>query len=328
MTKPYLALFRAGPRSLHPHAVRGIEGLPFDYALSWYGDEAPDAPGAAFVHLQKGAKWPGLEATLRAARDLVSRYRYVWLPDDDLLCEPETVARMFAVCDELQLELAQPALTPDSYFSHAITLQHAAFQLRFTNFVEIMAPVLSVDMLARVLPTMAGNASGYGLDTLWPRLSQVGRLAVLDDTPVKHTRPVGGPNHALARAGGLTPVQEDWMVSARHFIESPPDLHLNFGGLLQNGDTVCLGGSVAEAEALLRHLHHSVAGLPVTAMQLARYLANHLYHWSGELYGGGQRYPRALLPSVLTSALAGTGISFARSGAPAPPHVPFPHYNA
>lgn len=328
MTKPYLALFRAGPKSLHPHAVAGIDALPFDYALSYYGDEQPDATGAVFVHMQKGAKWPGLEATLRAYWELVSQYQYVWLPDDDLLCEPQTVARMFAVCSDLRLELAQPALTPDSYFSHVITLQHAAFQLRFTNFVEIMAPVLSVEMLERVLPTIAGNSSGYGLDTLWPRLSEVGRVVIIDDTPIKHTRPVGGPNHALARAGGLTPVQEDWMVSARHFIESPSDLHLSLAGLLQNGDTVCLGGSVTEAEAILRHLHTSVAGLPVTAMQLARYLANHLYHWSGELYGRGQRYPRALLPSVLTTALSGTGIGFGRPAAPAPAHVPFPHYNA
>jgi hypothetical protein len=159
--KPYLALFRAGANSLHRAAVERLPAQNFDYALSWFGDAEPEAPGAAFVHRQQGAKWPGLEQTLLAHWDRLQHYRYVWLPDDDLLCVPENVSRLFAVCDELQLELAQPALTRDSYFTHVVTLQHSEFQLRFTNFVEIMAPVLSIDMLARVFPTLAGNISGY-----------------------------------------------------------------------------------------------------------------------------------------------------------------------
>ena len=117
--KPYLALFRSGPKSLHPQAVQRLKDQNFDYALSWFGDDRPEAlgmaEGAAFVHMQKGAKWPGLEQTLIAHWEQIQQYRYVWLPDDDLLCVPEDVSRMFAICDELQLELAQPALTPDSY---------------------------------------------------------------------------------------------------------------------------------------------------------------------------------------------------------------------
>jgi len=30
--KPYLALFRAGPNSLHPHAVERLDQQNFDYA--------------------------------------------------------------------------------------------------------------------------------------------------------------------------------------------------------------------------------------------------------------------------------------------------------
>jgi hypothetical protein len=325
MKKDYLALFRAGGKSLHPYAVRGIDALPFDYALSWFGDAPPEATGASFVHWQKGPKWPGLESTIRAHWDEISQYRYVWLPDDDLLCDPEVVARMFQVCSDLKLDLAQPALTKDSYFSHPITLQHDPFQVRFTNFVEIMAPVLSADMLSKVFPTFTGNASGYGLDSLWPRFSEMGRLAIIDDTPIKHTRPVGGPNHALVKDGGRTPVQEDWIVSARHFIDAPFDVHLNFGGLLQNGDTICLGGTREEAELMLQALQSALAGLAVTSMQSTRYLANHLYYWSGET-AGGQRYPRALVPALLSQALEGTGITFHRATQPAAPML-FPHYN-
>lgn len=313
--KPYLALFRSGRHSLHPYAVARLAEQNFDYALSWFGDEDPEAlgmaDGAAFVHHQKGAKWPGLEQTLLAHWDTIQRYRYVWLPDDDLLAVPEQVSRMFSICDELQLELAQPALTRDSHFTHLITLQHTEYQLRFTNFVEIMAPVLSTDMLARVFPTLKNQISGYGLDGLWPRYSQLGKVAILDETPVKHTRPVGGPNYAFSDAAGLKPAHEDWLVSASHFVETPADFHINYGGLLQNGDPICIGSGSAEIDALLRTLIASTNGLKVSALHLTRYLGNHFQYWAGGEMGH-TRYPRELLRVVLNQALKHTGIRFPR----------------
>ena len=307
--KPYLALFRAGPSSLHPSAIERLGEQNFDYALSWFGDDAPHATGAAFVHMQKGAKWPGLEQTLIAHWDEIQKYRYVWMPDDDLLCVPEQVSRMFSICDDLNLELAQPALTRDSYFTHAITLQHTAFQLRFTNFVEIMAPVLSIDLLGRIFHTLHGNVSGYGLDPVWARYSELGRVAIIDDTPVKHTRPVGGPNYAFSKKAGLAPAHEDWLESAKHFVESPADFQINFAGLLQNGDPICIGSTRLEIDAMLKEIIQSCNGLKMSALQLTRYLSNHFNYWAGGEFGNA-RYPRALLRIQLNRTLRDTGIRF------------------
>jgi hypothetical protein len=314
--KPYLALFRSGPSSLHPHAIARLEAQNFDYALSWFGDEPPKvAHGAVFVHMQKGAKWPGLKETLAAHGDLISRYRYVWLPDDDLLAVPEDISRMFAICDELQLELAQPALTPDSYFTHLVTMQHRAFQLRFTNFVEIMAPVLSAAMLTKIYPTLDGRISGYGLDALWARFSRLGKVAIIDDTPVKHTRPVGGPNYAFSKKAGLAPAHEDWLVSASHFIDVPADWQVVYAGLLQSGDPICIGHTREEIDTMLRAL------LKVSALQLTRYLSNQLSYWAGG-DNGRPRYPRALLRLVLDRELQHVGIRFPKPAEPVEPTPP------
>jgi len=316
--KPFLALFRAGSHSLHPYAVARLAEQNFDYALSWFGDGHPGelglADGAVFVHQQPGAKWPGLEQTLAAHWETIQKYRYIWLPDDDLLATPEDVSRMFAICSDLQLELAQPALTRDSYFSHLITMQHSEFQLRFTNFVEIMAPVLSVDMLARVFHTLAGQVSGYGLDSLWPRFSRLGRVAIIDDTPVKHTRPVGGPNYDFSKKAGLAPAHEDWLVSASGFVETAADYHINFGGLLQTGDAICIGSTSGEIDAVLKALLTSCNGLKGSALMLTRYLGNHFNYWAGS--HGNNRYPRALLRVVLNQALKHADIRFPRPATP------------
>ncbi len=317
--KPYLALFRGGPSSLHPHAVERLAAQNFDYALSWFGDEPPAvADGAVFVHMQKGAKWPGLEQTIAAHWDVIQQYRYIWLPDDDLLCVPEEVSRMFAIADELQLELAQPALTRDSYFTHLITLQHSEFQVRFTNFVEIMAPILSADMLAKVYPTLKGQVSGYGLDPLWARYAQMGKVAIIDDTPVKHTRPVGGPNYAFSQKAGIAPAHEDWLVSCTHFVESSADFQINFAGLLNSGDPICIGSTTLEIDAMLKALLSSCNGLKTTALQLTRYLGNHFNYWAGG-ENGHARYPRALLRVVLNRQLQHAGIRF-----PKPPKAEAP----
>lgn len=306
--KPYLALFRAGPKSLHPHCAERLAEQNFDYALSYFGDDEPPAAGAVFVHKQKGAKWPGLAATLQAHWDDISRYDYVWLPDDDLLCVPELVSRMFAICTDLGLELAQPALTPDSYYTHPITVQHKPFQLRFTNFVEIMAPVLSAEMLRKAMPTLSNNISGFGLDSLWPRLSRLGRVAIIDDTPVKHTRPVGGPNYVFNKQAGVSPRVEDWMTAAEHFIEQEFDVQINFAGLLQSGDTVIIGPHPKHLSQMLALLIESMSAIKIGSIQLTRYLSVHLnYVRGGDVHA---RYPRELLRMVLDRAHGGAGITF------------------
>jgi hypothetical protein len=314
--KQYLALFRAGPNSLHPAAVERLAEQNFDYALSWFGDEAPQmADGAVFVHRQKGPKWPGLEKTIVAHWDTVKQYRYLWLPDDDLLCVPEQISRMFAVCSDLQLELAQPALTPDSYFTHVITLQQSAFQVRFTNFVEIMAPILSIDLFARIFHSLQGNISGYGLDALWPRFTQLGRVAIIDDTPVKHTRPVGGPNYAFSQKAGVPPAVEDWLTSARSFIEHPSDFQVNFAGLLQSGDPICIGSTQHEINAMLQAMISSCNGMKLSALQLTRYLGNHFNYWAGGEFGH-LRYPRSALRLILNETFQHIGIRFPKPPQP------------
>ena len=307
--KSNLAIFRSGAQSLHPKAVARLEGQNFDYALSYYGDGEPPSSGAVFVDRQPGAKWPGLERTLLKHRDLIGRYDYVWLPDDDLLCEPELVSRMFAICSDLGLDLAQPALTQDSYHTHVVTLQHPEFQVRFTNFVEIMAPVFSRAFLEGVLPTLRGNLSGYGLDGLWPRMSRLGRVAIIDDTPVRHTRPISNSNYSANREAGIPAMFEDYMVSAAAFIEAPADFHINFGGLLKSGEAIALGTEPAQINRVLQALVDSLKQAPVAALPLTRYLSNHLAYSMGGEYGR-IRYPRDVISIVLNQALAPTGIRF------------------
>ena len=117
---------------------------------------------------------------------------------------------MFQWAEYFDLSLSQPSLSHDSYVSHADTVHHPGFVLRRTNFVELMAPLVTRGLLTRLLPTLCENESGWGLDYLWSQFVDRPRedMGVVDAVQIRHTRPVGGPNYTKLREQGLSPHQE------------------------------------------------------------------------------------------------------------------------
>ena len=193
MIKPFLIVARVGDRSLHPHWLQ--DGAPmFDVFLSYFGDEPQKYRDQATYYEQaKGGKWPEIGRIVEQNWDLISQYKAVWFPDDDLLINASEINRLFSFMLAFDLALAQPALSMDSYFSHSSLLVQHNSALRLTNFIEVMAPVFSAKALQTLRHTFKQSPSGWGLDNLWPHLlSADDRIAVIDAVTVVHTRPVGG----------------------------------------------------------------------------------------------------------------------------------------
>lgn len=219
-----LVVVRAGRNSLHPRWLEGAERRSFDLIVSVYDPEAafdhgPDVP----VALKKGGKWDGLYDVL--ARDgALDGYDYVLLPDDDLDMGAADIEAIFAAMRRYDLDVAQPALSWDSYFSHFSVLACPGFTLRYVNFVEIMAPCLRRDVLEKILPDFAHTQSGFGLDYVWCRLSDDPhrRAAILDSIPIRHTRPVGRVLRGQMAKQGLIAedeeavLREKFGVTGRH----------------------------------------------------------------------------------------------------------------
>jgi len=189
-----LVLLRAGASSLHPFWIRDIaaEDRNWDLCLSWYGDPAMRPEGCEYFFPDKGTKFEGL-AKPPATETLPWDYGHVWMPDDDLMTSWADINRMFALCAEYDLMLAQPSLDADCFINHAITRRDPAQVMRFCTFIEIMAPVFSHAALRLCAASFAASRSGYGLDHLWPRLIGMPptKIAIIDAISVVHTRPIG-----------------------------------------------------------------------------------------------------------------------------------------
>ncbi len=202
-----LVIVRAGDRSLHRQWLAGPEAPNFDLIVSYFGDDPLRFrwPNEARVD-QKGGKWNGLAALFAARPELLRRYDYVWLPDDDIAADTITINGIFASMPRYGLSLAQPALTLGSHYTYLSYLCCRSFALRFADSIEVMVPCLSAELLRRVLPLIENSPSGWGLDGVWTRLAPDNRRtsAILDLWQVEHTRPLGQTLYAAMAKDGLS----------------------------------------------------------------------------------------------------------------------------
>ncbi len=187
-----LVVMRTGDHALLP-AWPTASRRDWDLALSHYGDARPDW-GQRYFDAAKGPKWRPIHRWLSEHPEWLEQYDYIWFPDDDLRTDWDTVNRLFQICRDYDLLLAQPALTGDSYLSHAVTQAHPHCLLRFTVFVEVMAPVFRSDALRRCLPVMQEDTQyGWGHDWVFPKLLGYpgNKIAIIDACAMTHTRPAG-----------------------------------------------------------------------------------------------------------------------------------------
>lgn len=222
MQRRNLVIVRAGNTSLHPNWLTQAQHRNWDLIVSYFGDDPEIFRQGDVKRIDsKGPKWPALCDLINEYRDQIEQYDYVWLPDDDIACSCSDINKLFEIARSQELELCQPALSLNSYFSWGVTLKVLFSRVRLTNFVEIMVPCFSRASLFRCLPSMGTNLSGFGLDFLWPKLlgDAPNRIGIVDAVAVTHTRPIGGPNHSLVSQQGTSPDQEGREVRARHDID-------------------------------------------------------------------------------------------------------------
>lgn len=199
-----LVVVRAGRNSLHPHWTAGPGQAAFDLLVVPFDRAAPPPPEGRSSIFIPGRKIEGYNRLFHSHADLLDRYDYIALVDDDILISKAALSRLFEIGRSHRLDLFQPTLSWDSYFSYAATLTNPAYRLRYTNIVEMMCPVFSRAHLVRALPLFA---MGYelGIDLVWTKLTSEPwfRYALIDEVVARHTRPVGSSKvQHLPRDGG------------------------------------------------------------------------------------------------------------------------------
>jgi len=237
----------------------------WDLIVNYFGD-SPQAfrhEGTRRID-SKGPKWPALHDFVGKLQEEIERYDYVWFPDDDLACDLATINALFDTCHEFGLNLAQPALSLDSIRGHLINLRNKSFRLRFTNFVEIMAPCFSRLFLRRCWPSFATNLSGWGLDFLWPTwISDPLKIAIIDSAVICHTRPGHGTQYNALEENNISPDEEIRQLLVRERLHPNP---MTVGGIDLNGRlyTIWNGGHGQLIKNILTGYLPELANQPIS----------------------------------------------------------------
>lgn len=206
--KQNLLIIPAGPTSLFQN-WNDYSKFNFDTAIiSWSNTELQNTQYATYKENISGQKWRIVSEFVKL-HDL-SQYEYIWVLDDDCLTTPEGIDATFNFCKEHNLDLSQPALTPDSFGTHPSSYLIPGAKFHITNTVEIMCPIFSQQAWVSCSEHfgLMPLGVGYGLEGHWTHVLDSetgttkfgGQVAVIDMYPVKHTKPVAGPGD-YARMG-------------------------------------------------------------------------------------------------------------------------------
>ncbi|MBS0614040.1 MAG: hypothetical protein JSS24_12775 [Proteobacteria bacterium] len=209
-SRPYLAFFRAGNRSLHPRQLQQDPHRNWDCCVSWY---TPPVPGPPVEYSCEGGD-NKLEGFLEFRKLVDARlpYRQVLLIDDDICFRPGDISRYFELCERHQLYLSQPALYWSTHYNLNVTLANPACIVRRVSFIEIMAPCLSAAALGDLIDTFDATRSTWGVDFIWcGRAYGKKPVHVVDAIRIEHTKPMdkqGGAFYRKMKAQGVDPAAE------------------------------------------------------------------------------------------------------------------------
>lgn len=264
-----LIIARVGDNSLHEHWLENCdyEERSWDLLISCYGKNPQKWQRDNVMQIvYEGGKFDGLYDAFQQKPHILNDYENIMMADDDFIMSAQDISRFFDIVEEYNLQIAQPALTPDSFFVYFGEVQNPKFKLRWTNFCEAITVCLHRNVWKQILPLYEKNPMALRIDNFWSRLvdDPKTQVAIVDETPFAHTRAAGGELHQNYRTQmkGFFPFAQ-WTMLDMGYDRDSWYLRkiVNHAGVLKNGKRV---------EGRWRLLPRLVAGWLKTARKINR----------------------------------------------------------
>lgn len=211
--KDYLILTTVG------HTTHWLNWLQqnrnYDIALVYYENdtnyEVLEKNADYFWH-RPGFKYPTLRTIIQDNKFLLD-YKYIWMPDDDVVIKTGSINQLFEWANSLELNLAQPSIVPKNY-TWEVTVNKKNSNYRYVSMVEVMCPMFSGKTLKKVYNSFRESYSAWGLEWAWVNLSgeEDKKIAINDKVIAEHLKTIqlnGGRMYdKLKKEVGVTPHQE------------------------------------------------------------------------------------------------------------------------
>ncbi len=208
-----LSVYRSG--SLLTRTAPRLSSQRHDvtFAFGAIGAPAPTLAVGTKLSDLSGGKFENLNRLLATAGPLEG-FDWLIVCDDDVELAPRFLDRALALCERLELDLAQPAQTMRSHAAWRVTRRRPLSLARLTSYVEIGPVTLFSRRAATELTPFPELRFGWGLDSHWGALARERgwRLGILDSLPVRHESQAVASTYAHSEA----------IDEARHFLAGRP----------------------------------------------------------------------------------------------------------
>jgi hypothetical protein len=187
----------------------------YDVLLNYYRESAVN-PKAEIAVFQAGTKTTAVRRLMDERPDLLLRYEAVLFLDDDVEIGAEGIEALFRAMTAENLDLAQPALSADSFTAYPFLKKPSAGDgVMRVSSVEIMAPAMTRRALQCANWAFAESVSGWGSDLLLGPSVRAAfgptSVGVIGSVAVRHATQVdtgGGAFYEFLRRYGVDPGYE------------------------------------------------------------------------------------------------------------------------
>ena len=171
----------------------------------------PDLPYVDFfINQSTENKGQVFEAVYQYLKQEQLHFNYIGFIDDDILFSISAFNEMLHIATQQSLNVFQPSIAKDSYYSHRKFVHQAGYYVTRTDWVEIMAPFYEQLLFEACQPYFKYSISGQGIDCyIMPCIQKIHNkinTGVVHAAMIKHTRPIR--THLRTYGNGLTGIQE------------------------------------------------------------------------------------------------------------------------
>lgn len=172
----YLVFSSISNSSIHQKWLE-VENRLFDVVLAYYGDDSnyfinlEKLNSDTFhVYRNKGLKWPIFTNYVNSFD--VSKYRYIWIPDDNIELSGDKINEMFLTLEKNpNIKFAGPSTNDDSVdgaYRKRIDEHNCTYQLQYRTLLENDSICIHTDMLKNAMfkRILKSTYTGYYFDLL------------------------------------------------------------------------------------------------------------------------------------------------------------------
>jgi len=122
----------------------------------------------------------------------ISDFDLIWIVDDDIRISNKNILNFFNSFLKYDLEIAQPGCLGFA-MGKQIVRRDSRFILRYSNYVDGIAPIFSRSALLKCIQTFRDCKSGRGIDHVWAALlgNPKNKIAIIDSSVMYHMKPSG-----------------------------------------------------------------------------------------------------------------------------------------